>query len=125
MFDAGRVLSPLKTSPLSESQCSSCKGRDVPPGLLGEFPPLSLWGCDSSQLCPIQLCIQCQARAPPRSLRCVFLPGTGRCSHMVLETELVHQVPLDRGSGVTGGFSGLHCPSRDPSKQTGAESVQH
>ena len=44
MSDAGRVLSPLKTSPLSGSQCSSCKGRDVPPGLLGAFLPLSLWG---------------------------------------------------------------------------------
>ena len=35
MSDVGRVLSPLKTSPLSGSQCSSHKGRDVPPGLLG------------------------------------------------------------------------------------------
>ena len=97
MSDAGRVLSPLKTSPLSGSLFSSCKGRDVPPGLLGAFLLLGLWGCNSSQLCPIQLCIQRQVRGPPRALRCVSLPGTGHCSQIVLGTELVHQVPLDRG----------------------------
>ena len=69
MSDAGRVLSPLKTSPLSGSLFSSCKGRDVPPWLLGAFLLLSLWGCDSTPLCPIQLCIQRQVRAPPWPLR--------------------------------------------------------
>ena len=44
MSDAGRVLSPLKTSPLSGSLFSSYKGRDVPPGLLGAFLLLSLCG---------------------------------------------------------------------------------
>ena len=50
MSDARKVLSPLKASPPSGSQCSSCKGRDMPPGLLGAFLLLNLWGCDSSQL---------------------------------------------------------------------------
>ena len=112
MSDAGRVLSPLKISPLSGSQCSSCKGRDVPPGLLGAFLLLSLWGCDLSQLCPIQLCIQRQVRGPPRALRCVSLPGTGRCSQVALETESVHQVPL--GRGVSRVIPALHYPSRAP-----------
>ena len=88
--------------------------------LLGEFLLLSLWGCDSSQLC-----IQHQVRAPPRALRCVSLPDTGRCSQRALWTESEQWVPLGRGSGVSGGVAGLQCPSRDPGKQTGAESVQH
>ena len=97
MSDAGKVLSPLKTSPLSGSQCPSCTGRDVPPGLLGAFLLLSLCGCDSTQLCPIQLCIQRQVRAPLRALRCVSLLGTGHCSQRALGTELVPQVSLGRG----------------------------
>ena len=117
MSDAGRVLSPLKTSPLSGSQCSSCKGRDVPPGLQGAFLLLSLCGCDSSQLRPIQLRIQRQVRALPRALRCVSLPGTGRCPQRALGMELVPQVPLGRGS--PGGFSRLHCPSRAPGQAEG------
>ena len=51
MSDARKVLSPLKASPPSGSQCSSCKGRDMPPGLLGAFLLLNLWGCDSRQWC--------------------------------------------------------------------------
>ena len=78
MSDARSVLSPLKTSPLSGSQCSSCKGRDVPPGLLGAFLLLGLWGCNSSQLCPIQLCIQRQVRGPPRALPCLSQDATLR-----------------------------------------------
>ena len=97
MSDARRVLSPLKASPPSGSQCSSCKGRDMPPGLLGAFLLLRLWGCDSSQLCSIQLFIHHQVRGPPRALGCVFLPGTGHCSQRDLGTELVHWVPLGRG----------------------------
>ena len=121
MSDAGRVLSPLKTSPLSGSQCSSCKGRDVPPGLQGAFLLLSLCGCDSSQLRPIQLRIQRQVRALPRALRCVSLPGTGRCPQRALGMELVQCIPLGRACRVS---RGCFWAPLSRAKWTGTESVQ-
>ena len=78
MSDAGRVLHPLKTSPLSGSQFSSCKRKDMLPGLLGTFRPLTLWDSDSSQLCtPYSCASTVRVRTSLRAMRCVSLPGTG------------------------------------------------
>ena len=115
MSDAGRVLSPLKTSPLwvsvfilQREGCATRASGDISSdcfGLLFEPAVLHIAVHPAS------------GQSSPKGLRCVSLPGTGHCSQRALGTELVHQVPL--GRGVSRWFSGLHCLSRAPGQAEG------
>lgn len=111
-----KVLSPLKTSPLSGSQCS-CKGRMChrASGGISAFESL---GLVRASCAPSSYASSIRSGSPEGALRCISLawlqgaalrgPGDGISA------------PGPSGQKRSqGGFSRLHCPSRAPGQAEG------